>query len=150
MGFWHSEEGATLAEMVVALALAAVVALGIIGVFWTSSRAFAYQAEISEIQYMVRISMQKIVNDIREASEISIDGHDLMLNSESGSVLYRYDDNKDQIIRNGVPISEKISMIKFSYRSGMVEVTIQAETNGRVYSLKGAAVCRVGRGFGEG
>lgn len=136
---WRNQ-GTTLVEMLVALALSSLLMGGFVSVYWSGSYIFAEQAAYAEAQYLVRSSVQQMAADIRRASTVAIldNGAQLSLVSVSGEVVryYRYN---NQLFREGitsrgtarVPIAENISGLQFKGTASLVIFSIEATVGGQ-------------------
>lgn len=144
--------GATLVELVLALALSALVMSGLISVYWSGSRIFAKQAAYTDAQYAVRSSAQQMGQDIRSASvlEIMDNGAQLRLTAVTGE-LVRYYLYNQQLFREGttsrgtvrLPIAENINHLHFSVMTSLVIVNIEAIVAGKSYQLTTAVNSRL-------
>ena len=139
MGGRGRDRGSTLAEMLVAMALASLILSGLMSIYWTGSNAFQRLSSTSDAQYAVRSATQKMMEDIRGASAVSIEegGAKLILLTAAGEAVNYYVAN-NQLYRDGtakVPIAENISGLSFSGSSSLVKITADATVNGRTYQL---------------
>jgi type II secretory pathway component PulJ len=133
------DRGSTLAEMLVAMALASLVLSGIMSMYWAGSNAFQRLSSNADAQYAVRNATQKMADDIRCASAVSIqeDGTKLILLTAAGEAVNYYLAN-NQLYRDGnakVPIAENISGLNFFGSSSLIKITADATVNRRTYQL---------------
>ncbi|MDD3364777.1 MAG: prepilin-type N-terminal cleavage/methylation domain-containing protein [Syntrophomonas sp.] len=133
------DRGSTLAEMLVAMALASLVLTGMMSIYWTGSNAFQRLLATADAQYAVRSATQKMGEDIRGASVITIleGGAKLSLLTATGEAVNYYMAN-NQLYRDGnakVPIAENISGLNFSGISSLVKITVNGTVDGRAYQL---------------
>jgi len=69
----HKEEkGLTLVEMILSLALVAMVLSGFMGVFWFGSKAFGNENSSAYIQYEARRGRDVMLNDIRCSESLNV------------------------------------------------------------------------------
>ncbi len=133
------DRGSTLVEYLVAMALAALVLSGMMSIYWNGSNVFQRLSSASDAQYAVRSAMHKMGDDIRAASEVSIQegGTCLILHTTTGELVKYYMAN-NQLYRDGkakVPIAENIKSLYFAGSSGMVTITAAATVNGATCQL---------------
>jgi len=140
----YKEQGTTLVELLIALALFSAVATALIGVYWAGNKAFNRQSSDSDAQYMARTAMQWITKDVSEATTVDIepDG-DLKLNdSLVNEILYHKDDD-NQLLRNSTPVAENISSISYNTSSGLLEITIISTSGNKTYTLNSGVKPRI-------
>jgi type IV pilus assembly protein PilW len=63
----HNEKGVTLAELLVALVIAAITLAGVYRVFISQTKTYAVQDQVVEVQQSVRSAMEIILRDLRMA-----------------------------------------------------------------------------------
>lgn len=145
----NGEQGFTLIELLLTLALSSLVVIGLMTVFWTSTRAYEWGTTTSDVQYMARRALSEIERDIKEGCSVTINpnGVNLLINKTEDKVIEYYL-NKGNLYRkhksSSVPIAEYIEEIIFMQTDdGLVEVRLKAQANDITYSLSTAVYPRM-------
>lgn len=144
VGATGSNQGTTLLEMLVALALGALLISGLISFFWSGINIFGDQAERTELQYSARTSMQQMGDDIRSAQAVEIQEYGAKINivSTSGETV-RYYRLNNQLYREAtssrgtakVPVAENIAYLNFVGTYRLITVTVEVKRDGITYRL---------------
>lgn len=134
MGEDWQDRGSTLAEMLVAIGLAALVISCLMSLYWASSNALLKLTAAADAQYSARIAIHKMSEDIRGALSVSIPegGSNLLLVTANNETVNYYTANTE-LYRDGlakVPVAENISSICFAGASALVSITVIANVNG--------------------
>lgn len=145
----NNQEGFTLLEVLLALAIGSIVLMGLFSVFWSASNAYEWGATSVDIQYMARRAVSDMEKDIKEATSINIDQESkkLLLNEESENEIAYYVKNGNLIKaykKASLPIAENVNEIEFiQLESGLVEVMVEVESGGKKYKLYNSVYPRV-------
>lgn len=145
----NNQQGFTLIEVLLALAIGSIVIMGFFFVFWAASNAYEWGAISVDIQYMGRRAISDIEKDIKEATSININQelNQLVLNEESENEIIYYvkDGNLIKAYKKvSLPIAENVNEIEFSQsENGLVEVMVEVENQGRKYKLYNSIYPRV-------
>jgi prepilin-type N-terminal cleavage/methylation domain-containing protein len=144
VGATDSNQGTTLLEMLVALALGAIIISGLISFYWSGCNIFGDQMERTELQYSARTSMQQMGDDIRSAQEVEIQEYGAKINivSTSGETV-RYFRQNNQLYREAtssrgtakVPVAENITYLNFASTYRLITVTIEGNRDRITYRL---------------
>lgn len=149
----EQEEGTSLLEILIALALVSIVVTGLFSVYWAGHNAFERQLESSDAQYCARSAMQWIVQDIM--SSLQSEGSPA-LNSDR-LILYitaagaaepqevAYFLNDSNLRRNNLAVMNNINYLNFQREAGkgLIRVTIEARAGRQSYRLISTATPRV-------
>ncbi len=73
---FNSEKGFTMVEIILALALIALLMSGLMAAYWVSSNALNQVTNMSEMQYTVREARQVILKDIHSSESAEVIGLD--------------------------------------------------------------------------
>jgi type IV pilus assembly protein PilW len=140
----NRNDGFTLVEMLVAMAIGAIVMAAVYSTYSTQQKSYILQEQVSAMQQNIRASMYYITRDIRMAgcdptgnanagitaagpTSISFTrdirtGTNPANNTADGktdgwneSVTYAFDDVNDRITRGGQALAENIDMLDFVY-----------------------------------
>lgn len=140
----NRNDGFTLVEMLVAMAIGAIVMAAVYSTYSTQQKSYILQEQVSAMQQNIRASMYYITRDIRMAgcdptsnanagitaagpTSISFTrdirtGNDPANNTADGrtdgwneSVTYGFDDANDQITRGGQALAANIDALNFVY-----------------------------------
>lgn len=159
------QQGFTLIELLVALGLTALIAAGLMSVFWLSHNAFIKGQNQADLQYSARHARDVLVRDIRASKTIEVwtaknkpvdspqeCGSWLNLQIESNGntqQIYYYVDNnilyRDLVHpRNKLPIASNLESISFrSPKPNLVNIVITTCIDNQVYSLSSSMSRRV-------
>ena len=86
----RDEAGFTLIEIAIAMMISVILLFGILNTFDSFSRNASRQTKITNANEHVRVAMDRIVSDLRQASEIEVaDANDLVYNVKDGAAAYR-------------------------------------------------------------
>ncbi len=69
---WPDQKGFTLLEVILALALTALLSSGLMAVYWLASQALSWESSMSELQYTAREVRQMILKDIHCSERIQV------------------------------------------------------------------------------
>lgn len=147
----NHQQGFTLIEVLLTLAIGSIVIIGFFSVFWATSNAYEWGVTSLDIQYMARRATNDIEKDIKEATSINIDqeSNRLVLNGERENEIIYYvrDGNLIKTHKKAsLPIAENVKVIKFTQSTnGLVEVMVEAESQGRKYTLHTSVYPRTSR-----
>lgn len=146
----YKQQGFTMIEVLLALVIGLFVMAGFIGLYYTASGAFESGVSSAEAQYSARRVANDIVKDIKQSSSVKVmNNNELVLNEGTNEqVIYRLSNgNLFRVYKGGtVPIAEKVRSINYSLPAtgmGLVEITIEAEQNNQLYTLKTSAKPRI-------
>jgi prepilin-type N-terminal cleavage/methylation domain-containing protein len=156
--------GFTLVEVLVSAAILGVLAIGIYGVLNVGNIMYYIDIGMLELQQNARQGMDRMINELREASNIQIsvlasDSDRIVFNSYKGTGIQYYRDINDvnsdgvvnQIIRQDPSGSRKvlangITRLKFSHSSPYLTIEIRADKTAKQrplsLSLKEAVALR--------
>lgn len=86
----RGEAGFTLVEVCVAMGLSVIVLFGILNTFDSFSRNASRQTKITSANENVRVAMDRIVSDLRQADTLEVaDPNDLVYTVKDGATAYR-------------------------------------------------------------
>lgn len=86
----RDESGFTLVEVLVAMILSMIVLFAILETFDGFSRSAARQTRITQANERVRVAMDRVVSDLRQAGTIEVaDPNDLVYTVQDGAAAYR-------------------------------------------------------------
>ncbi|QGT98938.1 hypothetical protein SYNTR_0345 [Candidatus Syntrophocurvum alkaliphilum] len=144
MNIHSGEQGFTLIELVISLAMTSLIVIGSMSLLWIGSNSFERQHIQAELQYSARKAQEVLKKDIRESSNIKISNDKELVLITDRTVLYRVNtnqNNRTELLRNGVPTAENIIMLKYTLTPDkIVNYEITAKKNQIEYTLKGS--CR--------
>lgn len=69
---WPGQKGFTLLEVILALALVAMLSSGLMAAYWLASQTLSRESSMSEIQYTAREVRQMILKDIHCSEKIQV------------------------------------------------------------------------------
>lgn len=147
------EEGFTLIEMLLALALFGVVMAGLMSFFWFGFSGFERDGNRTELQYSARQARSRILDDFRQSSGFSIKdnaGHEISSGNE-GECLYMVmndgEELKYSVYNNQLycksslsgctpqPVASYIKAMTFcSPAIGLLEFSIKAENENQAFT----------------
>ncbi len=144
------EKGFTLVEAIVALAVFSFVVFAAALLYANANRSYARNSQLVDVQENLRISLNKMARDLREATrEVKVykkvDGNWAIVedgeegtqisyrDSENNLVVYRFDDNDKEVeVKRGWkdtfhPIASQIKNLEFSFDEEECIVTIKIQ-----------------------
>ncbi|KUK36574.1 MAG: Prepilin-type cleavage/methylation domain containing protein [Thermacetogenium phaeum] len=146
------EKGFTLVEAIVALAVFSFVVFAAALLYANANRSYARNSQLVDVQENLRISLNKIARDLREATgELNVsrkvdgawkvveegeEGTQISYkDSEDNLVAYRFDENDNEVeVKRGQndtfhPIASQIKNLEFSFdeEERIVTIKIQGE-----------------------
>lgn len=164
----RGERGMTMVELLVAIAISALVLAGLMSLYWLGSRAYMREEEMAEAQYAARQAEEFISRDMRSCSSFTIcdaagnpvnpgsAGVRLELvieeNGRTAHVSYRLDSYNHNLYRsfidgvsnNTLAVANGISSLAFQSPSlDLVDIYIRASCGNTEYVLTGGMKKRV-------
>jgi prepilin-type N-terminal cleavage/methylation domain-containing protein len=100
-----NERGMTLVELLIGMAIAAVVGAGILGVLFTASRIYTTSAERLDAATYSREVSSAIANELRYASKVSVGEAKIQYTVASGTREMWLDTKQHAFIANGAVIA---------------------------------------------
>ena len=145
------EDGFTLAEVTVSLALAALLLAAAVPFFITAWQAAAHEQRRLEAQQSARFALDAVLREVRYASYFSInnagvpDKNELVLHNQQGEIVHFSADG----YRGGNPLADngKYNVaLQYQYtgtnKGAVVSITVQDKADPQASAvLKGTAVC---------
>ena len=108
----HNQVGLTLVELLVAMVIGMIVSAGAYSVFFSTTRTARKQEQVSEIQQNLRVAMERITQDIRQAGfGIPEDGSSLSFSNGSWSAPIT--------VTNSNSAPDEITLLGVGYKIGM-------------------------------
>jgi len=148
-----SDQGTTLIELLLALALMSLVLAGLFSVYWSGNKVFETESANSNAQYCARSAMQWITQDIRSSyrpeGDSSLDDDEINMSvvkdGQEDAEECHYYLSGTNLYRNSQAIAKNIDYINFTRNAGsaLIRVTIEAEVNGYSYRLASSASPRL-------
>lgn len=140
--------GFTMVEVVISLALAVMVSIVLMTIYFTAYRIVQYQIVFTDIQYAERAAMQMMIEDIMAAQQVAIldDGNQLRLKIDDNDVSYYL--QSQSVYRQGkakMPVANDISSLSFQVGSspGWINICLEAQQGPNLNRIKCAAVPRM-------
>ncbi|HWQ76421.1 MAG TPA: type II secretion system protein [Syntrophomonas sp.] len=143
----HGEKGYILAEIIVALSLATIVAAALMTTYCSAYRVFQHQLVATDLQYAARAAMQMIIEDIITAQEVTPMEEGKKLRLDDGDITYYYRQDRT-LYRHGkakMPVANDINSVSFysDSRPGYTIIYIEAGRGTEVYRCTSSACPRV-------
>ncbi len=120
MSIWKSQNGFTLAELLVALAGVGLLLGAVLGIQMTGLQAYVTGSSRLEVQQNGRVALERTAREIRQASAITAAGvGSITFTAQDGvtAVTYSLDAETGELQRNGVAIVGGVEALTFVYRN---------------------------------
>lgn len=153
-----TEQGFTLIELVLALTLSGLLMTALSGLLFSGFRSWTFGVEQMDTIGNMRIAMDRITTEIRNAVEISVPENPeepadrIVMKVPTGglngsvNVQYRYDPVGKEIERNFQPVASKIKAMTVSFHDYPPEIKITISgirKDGKIISIQSKATARV-------
>lgn len=153
----NKEQGFTLIELVVALTLSSLVMTAVSGLLFSGFRSWTFGVEQMDTVQNMRIAMDRITREIRNAVEITVPQNPeepadrIVMKVSNGSlngsvtVQYRYDQPGKEIERNFQPVASKIESMTVLFHNYPPEIKITINgirKDGKIISIESQATTR--------
>jgi prepilin-type N-terminal cleavage/methylation domain-containing protein len=133
----YSNKGFTILELIIAISMASIVITGVFFTWNGINRHIAAQKRKAELSYEINWASQQIISQIKRSRVVYWNEHEIMLETEKDSVLYKFD---SELLKNKNPFQlafKGIKITEFAFketesnvpesRYSMIEMKMKAE-----------------------
>lgn len=112
-----SENGFTVAELLVAFAILGLVLAALASVQQAAQQAYVTGDRKVEVQQNARVALERIAHEIREATAVTAGAIDSITFVRPGGGVVTYALNAGSLTRNGVVVVGGVAVLTFAYRN---------------------------------